>query len=239
MFSELLTAASSHQSALVTAADARQQLVYTQQPDGTEHQTAFSHTAQISRDQTGYLAPAGSGQTDYRDTGEDETRGVGSPVGATTDGVQTACSETADDSGQQLMFTESVHNRERPPVFTSTAEGVMGQHLFFESPENSRHLVFQEVCHKSDQSVYHEPSSELHRQLFNEPSEHEDTLSYQECVVSRPVTDVYSEPTADGEQPVFPESCRNSDELQFSAGESDDDPLEGCTYDGNVDLTGD
>ncbi|KAF0297211.1 Aristaless-related homeobox protein [Amphibalanus amphitrite] len=72
VFSELLTVASSHQSALVTAADGRHQLVYTQ-TDGTEPQSVFVHPEQTSTEQTPYLSAAVDGQTEYGDTDEDET----------------------------------------------------------------------------------------------------------------------------------------------------------------------
>ncbi|XP_043219629.1 homeobox protein aristaless-like [Amphibalanus amphitrite] len=237
VFSDLLTVASSHQSALVSAADGRHQLVYTQ-TDGTEPQPVFVHPEQTSTEQTPYLRVAVDGQTEYGDTDEDETLPVSSPAEETADGGQAVCSEPVVDSGQQLLFAESADQREHHTVFTTAAAEVMNQQLFFESPESSQQLAFPETCSKSDQAIYQGSSVGLQNPLFNETPEHRQTMPYHESVESSQ-TPVYSEPAVGAEQPVFPGSCHNSDELQFSDCESESDPLDGCTYGGDMNLSGD
>ena len=251
MFTDLLTAAGSHQSALVLAADGRQ-VAYAHQMDGNEQprQTAFTDPGGNDRDQTAYLEHADCRPTEYSDISDVTSHEIN--VEQTSDENRPVCSESAEGE-QQLVFAESADHREHNPMFTATAQ-VMDGPIYRESAENNERSIFpptddnggQEIYPESpdtgDQPVYQELSEVIRDSVYQETVENDETEapvypaeSIESC--RTPMTFLAS--ADDREPPVFPESGRDVDELRFSAEESDGDPLDGCPYDGDVDLAGD
>ena len=254
VFTDLLSAAGSHQSAFVSAADGRLQTVYTHQMDSAEHpshQTAFTAAGEDSREPVVYLGQTVCQQTEYGGMGEVETQPVS--AGQTAKDSGPACSEPADSaSGQQLVFADAADDRIQHPAFTVAAQ-VMDQPLYLESADsteqtifsesndNDRQQIYPESPSRGNQTAYQELSEGIQNSLYQESVENRDTgtpVCQQEFTQNRPAP-VCGESLDEKERPVFPPSGRESKELQFSAGESDSDPLDGCPYDGDIDLAGD